>query len=168
MNTREISRASSPRTGSACWKPISRRIPIEYLCESIPEWNAHVEKVETARGFGSHHFWNELRVALSLDSIVGCCPPMPPSSFPYASWTGVSPDWGSQQRLSCPIFSLLCASTELQQSLSSRQRPDEVWFALSRRSTLDRHVKQLLERAGQVIDYLIQTGFQGRCEQGEL
>ncbi len=63
----------------------------------------------------------------------------------------MSPDWGSQQRPSCPIFSLLCASTELQQSLSSRLRPDEVWFALSRRSTLDRHVKQLLGRAGQVI-----------------
>jgi hypothetical protein len=26
-----------------------------------------------------------------------------------------------------------------------------VWFALSRRSTLERHVKQVLERAGQVI-----------------
>jgi hypothetical protein len=79
---------------------ISRRIPIEYLCESIPEWIAHVEKVESTRGYGSHQFWNELRVALSLDSIVGCCPLMTPSSFPYASasWTGVSPDWGSQQR----------------------------------------------------------------------
>jgi hypothetical protein len=49
---------------------ISRRIPIEYLCESIPEWIAHVEKVEATRGFGSQQFWNELRVALSLDSIV--------------------------------------------------------------------------------------------------
>jgi hypothetical protein len=93
---------------------ISLRIPIEYLCESIPEWIAHVEKVETTRGFGSQQFWNELRVALSLDSIVGCCPLMAPSSFPYASLTGVSPDWGSQQRPSRPIFSLLCASPELQ------------------------------------------------------
>jgi hypothetical protein len=28
---------------------ISLRIPIEYLCESIPEWIAHVEKVETTK-----------------------------------------------------------------------------------------------------------------------
>ncbi len=45
---------------------ISRIIPIEYLCESISEWIAHVEKVETTRGFGLHQFWNELRIALSL------------------------------------------------------------------------------------------------------
>ncbi len=61
-------------------------------------------------------------------------------------------DWCvSQQRPVRPIFSLLCGSPELQQFLSSRLRPDEVWFALLRRSTLDRHVKQLLGRVGQVI-----------------
>jgi hypothetical protein len=62
-----------------------------------------------------------------------------------------SPDWGSQQRPCRPIFTMLCAPPELQQSLSSRLRPDEVWFALSRKSTLDRHVKQVLERDWQVI-----------------
>jgi hypothetical protein len=127
-----------------------RGIPIEYLCKSILEWIAHVENVETTRGFGSHQFWNKLRIAPSLDSIVGCCLLMAPSSFPYASLTGLSPDWGSQQRPSRPILSLLVAKAAAV-SLSSRLRPDEVWFTLSRRSTLDRHVKQLLKRAGQVI-----------------
>jgi hypothetical protein len=54
-----------------------------------------VEKVENTRGFSLHQFWNELRVALSFDSIEGRCPLMAPSSFPYASWTGVSPDWAA-------------------------------------------------------------------------
>jgi hypothetical protein len=96
---------------------ISRLIPIEYLCESFPEWIAHVdsEKVETTRGVGSHQFWNELRVALRLDSIVGCCPLMAPSSFPYASWTGVSPDWAPSsdrvvRSLACSVRRHSCSS----------------------------------------------------------
>jgi len=130
---------------------LSRRIPIEYLCDSIPEEIAYVEKHESKRGFGSHQFWHGLRVALDSDGIVGCCPLMAPSSFPYSSWTGSSADWGSQMQPRRPVFDLLCASPEIQHSLSGRLRPDQVWFALSRRSTLDRSIKQELERAGQVI-----------------
>ncbi|MFM9151927.1 MAG: hypothetical protein ACKOPU_06645, partial [Candidatus Planktophila sp.] len=130
---------------------LSRRIPIEYLCDSIPEEIAYVEKHESKRGFGSHQFWHGLRVALDSDGIVGCCPLMTPSSFPYSSWTGSSADWGSQMQPCRPVFDLLCASPEIQHSLSGRLRPDQVWFALSRRSTLDRSIKQELERAGQVI-----------------
>ena len=130
---------------------LSRRIPIEYICESILEGIAYVEKHESKRGFGSHQFWHGLRVALDSDGIVGCCPLMAPSSFPYSSWTGFSADWGSQLQPRRPVFDFLCASPEEQHSLSGRLRPDQIWFALSRRSTLDRSIKQVLERAGQVI-----------------
>ncbi len=84
-----------------------------------------------------------------------------------SSWTGVSPDWGTQQRPSRPILSLLCTSPKLQQSLSSRLRPDEVWFALSRRSALDRQVKQLSDHAGQVIT-VYKRGSQVAASQGSF
>ncbi len=128
-----------------------RQIPIEYLCDSIPEGIAYVEKHESKRGFGSHQFWHELKVVLDSDVIIWCCPLVAPSSFQYSSWTGGSADWGCQLHPSRPVFDLLYASPEEQHSLSGRLRPDQVWFALSRRSTLDRHIKQVLDRAGQVV-----------------
>ena len=42
---------------------LRRQIAIEYLCESISDWIACVEKVEPTRGPGSHQFWSELRDA---------------------------------------------------------------------------------------------------------
>jgi ribonuclease HI len=129
----------------------ARRIATEHLCESIPGWIAHVEKHEVKRGFGSHQFWNGIRVALDSDGIIGCCPLVAPSSFMYASWNGVSADWGYQLQPSRPVFDLLRASPEEQEFLSNWLRPDQVWFALTRRSTLQRSVKQRLERTGRVI-----------------
>ncbi len=72
----------------------ARRIDLEYLCVSMSERIAHVERHEGARGFGSHQFWHGLRMALDLDGIIGCCPLVAPSSFPYSSWDGTSADWG--------------------------------------------------------------------------
>ncbi len=39
---------------------VARQMPIEYLCDSVPEGIAHVEKHESKRGFGSHQFWHGL------------------------------------------------------------------------------------------------------------
>ena len=132
---------------------LDRQIPIEFLCEYILEGIAYVEKHESKRGFGSHQFWHGLRVALDSDGIIGCCPLMAPSSFPYSSWTGLggSADWGYQLHPRRPVFDLLCAPPEAQRSFAGRMRPDQVWFALSRRSTLDRNTKLVLDRAGQVL-----------------
>ena len=129
----------------------ARGIATEHLCDSIPGWIAHVEKHEVKRGFGSHQFWHGLRVALDSDGIIGCCPLVAPSSFMYSSWDGVSPDWGYQQQPSRPIFDLLRSSLEEQRFLSSWFQPDQVWFALTRRSTLEQSIKQVLERAGRVV-----------------
>jgi hypothetical protein len=60
--------------------------------EGIPAWVSHVEKHESSRGFLSHQFSHCLLVALDLDSILGCCPWVAPSWFPYSSWDGVSAD----------------------------------------------------------------------------
>jgi hypothetical protein len=92
-------------------------------------------------------------MALDLDGIIGCCPLVAPSSFPYSSWDGTSADWGYLLRPGWPAYDLLCASPEEQQRFSRRLKVDISWFALTRRSTLDRPVKQVMEpeRAGQVI-----------------
>ncbi len=68
-------------------------IATEYLCDSIPEWIAHVEKHELTRGFGSAQFWHglSLRVALDSEGIIGCCPLVAPSSFRYSSCNFVGP-----------------------------------------------------------------------------
>ncbi len=66
----------------------ARRIDLEYLCISMSERIAHAERHEGGRGFGSHQFWHGPRMALDLDGIIGCCPLVTPSSFPYSSWDG--------------------------------------------------------------------------------
>jgi hypothetical protein len=88
----------------------ARQIATEYLCDSIPEWIAYVEKHEVKRGFGSHQFWNGIRVALESDGIIGCCPLVAPSSFMFSSWDGVSADWGYQLHPRRPVIDLLRAS----------------------------------------------------------
>jgi hypothetical protein len=85
----------------------ARRIDLEYLCVSMPEWISHVERHEGGRGFGSHQFWHGLRMALDLDGIIGCCPLVAPSSFPYSSWDGTSADWGYLLRPGRPVYDLL-------------------------------------------------------------
>ncbi len=55
---------------------LSKRVPIEYLCESILEMAAHVEKHESRPPFESRQFWHVIRVALDADGIIGYCPSM--------------------------------------------------------------------------------------------
>jgi ribonuclease HI len=129
----------------------ARGIATEYLCDSIPGWIAHVEKHEVTRGFGSHQFWHGLRVALEADGIIGCCPLVAPSSFMYSSWDGVSTDWGYQLQPNRPIFDLLRSSPAEQRFLSNWFRSDQVWFAVTRRSTLERSIRRVLECNGEVI-----------------
>jgi hypothetical protein len=90
-------------------------------------------------------------MALDLDGIIGCCPLVAPSSFPNSLWDGTLADWGYLLRPGRPVYDLVCASPEEQQRSSRRLKEDISWFALTRRSTLDRTVKQVMERAGQVI-----------------
>jgi hypothetical protein len=87
-------------------------------------------------------------MTLDLDGIIGCCPLVAPSSFPYSLWDGTSADWGYLLRPGRPVYNLLCASPEEQQRFSRRLKVDISWFALTRRSTLDRTVKQVMEMQG--------------------
>jgi hypothetical protein len=92
----------------------ARGIELYCLGACIPGWTAHVERYEKTEGFGSHQFWNGLRVELELDGIIGCYPLVTPSSLPYSSWDGMSADWGCQLLPKRPIYDFLCASPELQ------------------------------------------------------
>ena len=129
----------------------ARGIATEHLCNSIPGWIAHVEKHELKRGFGSHQFWHGLRVALDSDGVIGCCPLVAPSTFRYSSWDGVTTDWGYQLQPSRPVFDLLRSSPEEQRFLSNWLRSDQVWFALTRRTTLAPSTKRALECNGSVV-----------------
>jgi hypothetical protein len=64
---------------------------------------------------------------------------------------GKSADWGYQLRPNRPVFDLLCASPEQQLRVSRWLKADRIWFALTRRSMLDRAVRQVMEREGQVV-----------------
>ncbi len=75
-------------------------------------------------------------MVLDLDSIIGCCPLVAPSSFPYSSWDGIQADWGYSLLPKLPIFVLLCSSPEEQGRLARLMAPGKVWFALTRKSTL--------------------------------
>ena len=65
-------------------------------------------------------------MALDLDVIIGCCPPVAPSSFPYSLWNGTvtSADWGYLLQPGRPVYDLLCASPEEQQHFSRLLKAD--------------------------------------------
>jgi len=128
-----------------------RGIDLGYVYDSIQAWVAYVERHEKSRGFGSHQFWHGLRTALNLDSIIGCCPLVAPSSFPHSSWDGDSCDWGYQLRPNRLMFDLLCSPLGEQRRLCKLMSPDKIWFALTRRSTLDREIRRALELIGQIV-----------------
>ena len=90
-------------------------------------------------------------VALDLDGIIGCCPLVTPSSFPYSSWDGESADWAYALLPNRLIFVLLCSSPEEQGRLTSPMAPGKVWFALTRKSTLHSSTELALKQGGQVI-----------------
>jgi hypothetical protein len=121
---------------------------IELDCLGRGLHTANVERYEKSKGFGSHQFWNGLRVELDLDGIIGCCPLVAPSSLPYSAWDGMSTDWGCQLLPKRPIYDFLCAPPELQQRLAWKLTADKPWFSLTRRATLDRTIKQGMELAG--------------------
>ncbi len=132
-----------------------------------------MKKHGNRRGFGSHQFWHDLRVALNSDGVIRCFPLAAPSSFPFSSWDGILAKWGYQLRPSRPGFDLLCASPEEPLRLSRRLQADRIWFALTRRSTLDGGVRQAMERAGHSVQerFLgnsLQRYLQNRQAEGSL
>ena len=77
-----ISQGRFQLLASECTK---RGVALEYLCNTIPEWGKHLEKLEQKREIGSAQFWTGLQKALNSDGIVGCCPLVAPVAFRFAS-----------------------------------------------------------------------------------
>ncbi len=71
----------------------------------------------------------------------------------YSSWDGVSTDWGCQLQPKQPVFDLLRSSPAEQRFLSNSGwfQSDQVWFAVTRRSTLERSIRRVPECNGEVI-----------------
>jgi hypothetical protein len=69
-------------------------IDVQFLCGMIPAGVAHVEPHKKSIGLISAEFGHGLRLALNPDDIIGSCPLVAPSSFPYSSLDGMSPDLG--------------------------------------------------------------------------
>ena len=103
-----------------------QHIGLEILCDSILGWIASVRKLEQGRGICSHQFGAGLQAALEADGIIGCCPLVAPSSFPHASWNGVTADWWYLIELQRPVIDLLCSSPEEQRRLTRRLDDDGV------------------------------------------
>jgi len=126
-------------------------VALEYLCETIPEWGKHLEKLEQKREIGSAQFWAGLQKALDSDGIVGCCPLVAPVAFSFASWDGTSVDWGHGLQPKRLVYSLLGATPQDQQRITRQLAGEQVWFVVVRRATLDHKAKQTLAKIGRVI-----------------
>jgi len=124
------------------------------VCAALPAWVAQVEKEEATKGVASAQFWSGVRAALDADCIVGCNPLVAPSSFQAAirSW-GALEGWGHSWAVppSRVVYCLLTQSPEEQRMLARPLAANSVWWALTRRSTLDPEVKAILVQRGRAV-----------------
>ena len=148
LQSSTISQGRFQLLASECTK---RGVALEYLCNTIPEWGKHLEKLEQKREIGSAQFWTGLQKALNSDGIVGCCPLVAPVAFHFASWDGISVDWGHGLQPKRPVYSLLGATSQEQQRLTRQLGGGQVWFVVARRAALDNSTKQMLTKVGRVI-----------------
>ena len=121
------------------------------LFHSIPHWITEVERGEASRGIGSAQFWHGVQKALNADRIVGCDPLTAPAAFPSASPDGVYLCWGQGDSPKRPVFNLLTMCRSFQRGLLPKLTASLVWFAVTRRSSLDTDVARALKREGQVV-----------------
>ena len=124
------------------------------VCAALPAWAAQVDKEETSKGVASAQFWHGVRAVLDAECVVGCNPLVAPSSFPVAirSW-GTLEGWGHPWAAppSRVMYCLLTQSPEEQRLLVRPLAADGIWWALTRRSTLDLEVKDMLRQRGGVV-----------------
>ena len=122
-------------------------------CAVLPAWVAQVEKEEDTKGVASAQFWSGVHAVLNAECIVGCNPLVAPSSFPVAirSW-GTLEGWGHPWAASPSrvVYCLLTQCAAEQRLLARSLSADGVWWALTRRSTLDPEVKAILGQRGSV------------------
>ena len=116
---------------------------------------AHVERQEQNRGISSHQFGADLQAALQADGIIGCCPLVAPTSFPFASWNGVTADWGHLLWPQCPVFDLLCSTPDEQRRLTHHLartgRQQGVVCTHQACNPVSAEAKKTLERSGRIV-----------------
>ena len=135
------------------WGLLSTTYDSQDLCAALPSWAAQVEKEESTRGVPSHQFWFHVRSVLKADGIVGCNPLVAPSSFPVAvrCW-GLVEGWGhSAPHPTRIMHCLLTLEPADQRKLCQHLKAGDVWYALTRATTLDPAVKAVLAQRGNAI-----------------
>ena len=124
------------------------------VCAALPAWVAQVEKDEATKGVPTSQFWHGVRAVLDAECIVGCNPLVAPSSFPISvrCW-GSLEGWGHSCAAppSRVVYSLLTQPPEEQRQIIRRLAAEDMWWALTRESTLDREVKAILRQYGSVV-----------------
>ena len=122
------------------------------VCSALSKWIAWVEQEETSRGVPSVQLFKDLKTALALDGIYGCCPFVAPSSFQRSISDWIRAE-GCGQRLPSarPLYNLLCFTAPEQWHMCRDLRSDQEWYALTRSGTLGSQTKALLLRTGSAI-----------------
>ena len=139
------------------WGLLSAAYDAEDLCAALPAWIAEVDKDEGTRGVPSAQFWTQVQGVLGADCILGCNPLVAPSVFTRAHRTwGSMEGWGGLDGIppASTVYNLLTLTQPEQRQMCITYRgmaAGGVWFALTRRSTLDPQVKSLLETRGGVL-----------------
>ena len=123
----------------------------EYILSNLPHWVKEVEGGEASRGIASHQFWSGIQLALSADLLVGCNPLIASASFPAASPDAAYFCWGQGGSPTRPVYCFLTMCRSLQRGLAAKLTSLQVWFAVTRRSTLDKELETALKREGQIV-----------------
>ena len=138
------------------------------ICAALPAWIARVEKEESSKGVASAQFWSRVQEVLDAECIVGCNPLVAPSSFPVAirSW-GTLEGWGHPWAAppSRVMYCLLTQSPEEQRLLARPLQAKGIWWALTRRSTLDSEVAAILRQRGCAVS-VVKRGTRAAATKG--
>lgn len=139
------------------WGLLSAAYGAEDLCAALPAWIAGVDKEEGTRGVPSAQFWTQVQGVLEADCVLGCNPLVAPSVFARAhrNW-GTLEGWGGLNGVppASTVLNLLTLTPPEQRQMCLACRvltAGGVWFALTRRSTLDPQVKTLLTARGAAL-----------------
>ena len=105
-------------------------------CAALPGWLPQVEEDEASRGVAYVQFWHSVRVILGGRCVVGCKPPVAPSSFPVAvrCW-GMLEGWGYTSA-SHPLTQSPAEQLQMVQTLKA----GVTWWALTWASNLAHEV----------------------------
>ena len=137
------------------WSLLAEAYGEEALCQALQRWIPQVESDERRQGVASQQFYNHLHRISQAELVAGCHPLVAPATFSASirSWSTLE-GWGQgrlEQTRGSVLYVLLALTSQEQIQLCRDLTGDSVWFALTRRSTLDKSVADRLRGGGYVV-----------------